>query len=240
MKKLFTVLCMAACLFGFSVNTFAAEDVKSQDAYISYGANLDSLVQELAAYSDEELNTLLSSATSEQDVQLLESWLAVKDELGAYVGVLECEAEEGKTEITVTMKFDFENRDVIMTYTANSETANIGFEKVLTKGEIFKKAGMNTLIGMGTVFFVLIFISLIIGTFKYIPNGAEKKNAKKAEPALEKEIELPSEDAEENLTDDLELVAVITAAIAAAEGTSTDGVVIRSIKRANNAKWKRA
>ena len=28
--------------------------------------------------------------------------------------------------------------------------------------------------------------------------------------------------------------------IAAAEGTSTDGVVIRSIKRADNAKWKKA
>ena len=37
---------------------------------------------------------------------------------------------------------------------------------------------------------------------------------------------------EENLTDDLELVAVITAAIAAAsENESTDGLVVRSIVR---------
>ena len=45
---------------------------------------------------------------------------------------------------------------------------------------------------------------------------------------------------EEDVTDDLELVAVISAAIAAAEGTSADGVVIRSIKRAKNGTWKRA
>ena len=40
--------------------------------------------------------------------------------------------------------------------------------------------------------------------------------------------------------DDLELVAVITAAIAASEGTSTEGFVVRSIMRAPGAKWKRA
>ena len=40
--------------------------------------------------------------------------------------------------------------------------------------------------------------------------------------------------------DDLQLIAVITAAIAAAEGTSTDGFVVRSIKRRSNNKWKKA
>mgnify|MGYP000898117842 CR=1 FL=1 len=41
----------------------------------------------------------------------------------------------------------------------------------------------------------------------------------------------------EDLTDDLELVAVIAAAIAASEGTSTDGFVVRSIKRRKSNKW---
>ena len=43
--------------------------------------------------------------------------------------------------------------------------------------------------------------------------------------------------AEENLADDGELVAVIAAAIAAAEGTTTDGFVVRSIKRRKSNKW---
>ena len=37
--------------------------------------------------------------------------------------------------------------------------------------------------------------------------------------------------------DDAELVAVIAAAIAAAEGTSTDGFVVRSIKRRKSNRW---
>ena len=43
----------------------------------------------------------------------------------------------------------------------------------------------------------------------------------------------------EDLTDDYELAAVIAAAIAASEGAaSTDGFVVRSIRRANTSKWK--
>ena len=34
--------------------------------------------------------------------------------------------------------------------------------------------------------------------------------------------------------DDLELIAVITAAIAASENTSTDGLVVRSIRKVNS------
>ena len=37
--------------------------------------------------------------------------------------------------------------------------------------------------------------------------------------------------------DDRELVAVITAAIAAYQGTSTDDLIVRSIKRAKKQNW---
>ena len=51
---------------------------------------------------------------------------------------------------------------------------------------------------------------------------------RKADPVVE-QIEQREETSQ--LTDDLELVAVISAAIAAAEGTSADGFVVRSIHR---------
>ena len=49
-----------------------------------------------------------------------------------------------------------------------------------------------------------------------------------ADPVVE-QIEQREETSQ--LTDDLELVAVISAAIAAAEGTTTDGFVVRSIRK---------
>lgn len=240
MKKLLTILCMAACLFSTTIQSFAAEDVKNTEAYTSYGSSFESIVQQLLGYSDEELEELKNTTTSEEDIQLIEAWETVKDDLGAYIGVLECEAEETENSLTVEMKFDFTNRDITMVYTADSESANISFDKVLTTKEILEKAGMNTLIGMGTTFIILIFISMLISTFSFIPKLFGNKKADKTEVVETKKEELPAIAAAEELTDDLELVAVITAAIAAAEGTSADGVVIRSIKRADNAKWKKA
>lgn len=109
-----------------------------------------------------------------------------------------------------------------------------------TMGQLMARAGLNTLIGMGTVFVVLILISLIISCFGLIPKMQEKFKKKATTP--EKAAPAPVQAAgveEEELSDDTELVAVIAAAIAAYEGTSTDGFRVRSIKRANTKKWQR-
>ena len=96
-----------------------------------------------------------------------------------------------------------------------------------------QRAGLNTLMGVGTVFVMLILLSLLISLFRFIPNpeakkAAEAKAAKEAQAAV---IAAAPVQAEENLADDGELVAVIAAAIAAAEGTTTDGFVVRSIRK---------
>lgn len=106
-------------------------------------------------------------------------------------------------------------------------------------GELMARAALNTLIGMGTVFAVLILISVIIACFGFIPKiqamFAKKADKVEATPAVEA---VPVAE-EEELADDTELVAVIAAAIAAYEGTSADGFRVRSIKRANTKKWQR-
>ena len=101
-------------------------------------------------------------------------------------------------------------------------------------GKTLQRAGLNTLMGIGTVFVMLILLSLLISLFRFIPNpeakkAAEAKAAKEAEAAAIAQT-APAQ-AEENLADDGELVAVIAAAIAAAEGTTTDGFVVRSIRK---------
>ncbi|MBQ1194517.1 MAG: OadG family protein, partial [Lachnospiraceae bacterium] len=69
--------------------------------------------------------------------------------------------------------------------------------------------------------------------FKFIPKIQEKlsnRNKSNAEIAVDNAISQIEEN--EELVDDLELVAVITAAIAAASGASSDGFVVRSIRKA--------
>lgn len=108
-----------------------------------------------------------------------------------------------------------------------------------TKGSLMVKAALNTVLGMGTVFVVLIIICLIISLFSFIPK-IQENFAKKKAPAKAPVAAAPVTPASEELADDEELVAVIAAAIAAYEGTSADGFRVRSIRRANTGNWKRA
>lgn len=111
---------------------------------------------------------------------------------------------------------------------------------VETLGERLSDAGINTLICIVVVFCVLIFISLVISLFGIIPKAQaamarrkEKKDDIKSleTDAVENTITQIAEKEESELVDDCELVAVIAAAIAASTGTSTDGFVVRSIRK---------
>lgn len=112
------------------------------------------------------------------------------------------------------------------------------------------RALLNTVMGMGTAFVVLTFISFIISLFKYIPAIQEKFSKKDAQPVpttkpvpkkppVVEEEEVMKEEVtkeEEELVDDAQLVAVITAAIMASRqatnAISADKLVVRSIRRA--------
>ena len=93
-----------------------------------------------------------------------------------------------------------------------------------------QNALMNTVLGMGTVFIMLIAIALIIYCFKIIP-VIQKKFEKKAEPVAETPKAAPVTAAPVQEADDLELVAVIAAAIAASENVPVDSFRVRTIKR---------
>lgn len=115
---------------------------------------------------------------------------------------------------------------------------------VYSKKELMASAGRNTIIGMGTVFVVLIFISFIISLFKFLPAlFAPKPKLPQIKEEIKPQAPVAAPKtvaaASENLMNDAELVAVITAAIYAASadmgGTgavSKDRLVVRSIRRA--------
>ncbi len=121
--------------------------------------------------------------------------------------------------------------------TAVGSTA-CGQARTESMGELMKRAGLNTVMGMGTVFLVLILISIIIYFLGFIGKAQNKKVVTKEPEAERAEKAVPEVPAAEvltagteDLTVDFELVAVIAAAIAASEGVSADSLVVRSIRR---------
>lgn len=158
--------------------------------------------------------------------------------------------KEKKAGYTATAVMAFEQRNVNMniSYDSDMVITDITFSPVYSTGEAMTKAALNTLLGMGSVFSVLVLIMFIIYAFGIIPkiqNAAAKKKAMKnsqnTENSVDKTIAQIAEKEENELVDDYELVAVISAAIAAYEGNSgTDGFVVRSIKKSQSKKWQNA
>ena len=162
-----------------------------------------------------------------------------------------------KNIVTITIPVQYEKYIVNYEYTLvpnpkaeyNPEELKYNLTQVVvasqkSMGELMKEAGLNTIMGMGVVFLALIFISFVIALFKYLPcSGAKELKKKEAEKkvAAEKTADkvvapVTTTEASENLMDNKELVAVITAAVMAASGstsaiTSSDTLIVRSIKR---------
>ena len=182
----------------------------------------------------------------------IESYLKGKDDGGKatainYDTLVIGYGKEGGYEVTVDLNCTNRNTELALSYNTEMQITNAAFNVHYSIAENLQKAALNTLLGMGTVFVILILISLIISLFGIFPKleasrKAKKEAAAKANaPAVAAPAPAPAAvpAVEEDLTDDLELVAVISAAIAAYEGSEdTSGYVVRSIRKST--KWQRA
>ncbi len=251
-KRLLLMVCMAACLLSSTAcsGSKESEEEAIDQQMVSYISQVtESLLEQMVSVPESELDNVEKGLLDEDQNALangIVSWKGVMKDTGSFVSVNSSNVELIDGEYVCTVQSTFENRNVefkvfYVMKKQNLEPTAVSFTPEYTVGENMSKAAMNTLMGMGTVFAVLIFISLLIGCFKYISvweNKMKAKAAPAANVAPAAVAETPVE--EEELVDDLELVAVITAAIAAASNSSTDGLVVRSIKRAPVSKWKRA
>ena len=231
----------------------AAEEVVEGGISASDRASLESYAQQsiemIVGMDDAQAEEILhpSSILSKyQDsmVASVQSWVNAKEELGAYKQILAQDIEVDD-DIVIKTDCEFENGESVVTTTLSLDDLSLVSMEFATAektmGQKMEEAVLNTLMGVCVVFVMLLFLSFLISQFKHISKleeGFKKKNAPAAPAPAPVAAPAPVE--EEEVVDDGELIAVIAAAIAAAEGTSTDGFVVRSIKKSNRNKWQRA
>lgn len=234
-KKILLIISM--CLIVLGLTACGKADPTKVDyngyTYDQLKSACENTVASLEAMSDTEKASYLASG-DEMLTNLVTRWEEAQEDVGEYVDLGEFTITKSGKTLTCEQEIIYENRPVILTYVYkyhNMELEDITVDQVLTLGEKMTNAALNTLMGMGVVFTVLILICLIIYCFKifpYIENRKKEKNADSA-PAVKETPVVPA--APVQAQDDLELAAVIAAAIAASTGTSTDDFVVRSIKR---------
>lgn len=237
-KKIALMLCLLMLALGLTAcgidkDTFDFYGMTYSDCETIMSQN----VQQLTAMSTDELAYVGANA-DDVYVKLFENWIKLVPELGAYQGMGTFSLSEAQDTLTLEQVIIYEKRELCMTFvlaydyeTKQVELVDTGVDLVYTMGEKMEKAALNTLMGMGTVFAVLILISLIIYCFRYISVLSDKMSGGGKKQEKQPEVTQTAEQHSQPLTDDLELVAVISAAIAASEGTSTDSFVVRSIHR---------
>lgn len=244
LKSLLAMVCVLALTLAMSVCAFAADTV-TEDETANYKSAAETLISQIAGFSDEEIENYLAQDDA-FTTATMESWKSVKDELGAYSSIVSQDVEKDGDVVTISTVAQFEKAkaDVVLMLDLGQQMyTSMTYSVEYSLAANMQRAGMNTLMGIGIVFLMLVFLSFVIGLFKYIEkfqNVGKKKAAEEAPKAEEAPAPaiVQSEAADEDFADDLELVAVISAAIAAYENTSGDSFVVRSIKKSN--KWHRA
>lgn len=261
MKKCIAILCMITCLFGLTACGSEAGLSEYEQHKVGNAQQLademvlylfsqymdDAAASSFDDYTAEEIEYILNNQYSiyvdgNAFIKAIDSFHSAGESMGAITGTNGSTAEIDGSEIIVEVEVTGEKKnataEIIFSNDMFMTLQSAALNPSATVGELMGNAALNTLIGMGTVFAVLILISLIISAFGVIPkiqaNMAKKKAAQTEVSGVDNAVTqiVEQETIEEEETDDCELVAVIAAAIAASEGAvTTDGFVVRSIRR---------
>ena len=229
-----TFLVMVALVIGSTSMVFAADKI-DESVKTSLVTTAEGLTDAIVALKDADIENYMNTG-DDFTTSAMQSWQTSKDELGAKKesnGKTTVTLKDDQYTVTVPVKFEKANANFVYVFESTGTPVSMSVDVQYGLGKTLQRAGLNTLMGVGTVFVMLLLFSLLISLFRFIPNpeakkAAEAKAAKEAQAAV---IAAAPVQAEENLADDGELVAVIAAAIAAAEGTTTDGFVVRSIRK---------
>ena len=111
----------------------------------------------------------------------------------------------------------------------------------MTIAQALAEGGQTAVIGLATVFSVLIILMIVITIMKMVFYKDPSKSAPTPAPVVPEPVK-PVTPVKTDEMDDEELIAVITAAIAASLNTSTYNLRIKSLRRIDNNQpaWNRA
>ena len=250
--KCFIAVCVAALMSAMLAGcgkTAGSGLEPDLDARLKSGAG--EAVSQVILMSDAQVDAYIDQFNSEQNTVYangFNSWKNEKKELGSFDHYESAEVTQTSKGYTVTIIAAFEKRKCEIIYGVNARLDDINelaFNPVYSLSEKMGQAGINLVIGMGTVFAVLIFLTWVISLFKYINKAqtrmeaGRKTDSQQPKPEEEPDVQLSAAAAPD--TQDEELQAVIAAAIAAYEADSepgidkqeslNNGLFVRSFKR---------
>ena len=238
------VLTLSACGGNKDNSILENEKTAVEQSMMSFASELESyrglsdsqVEQYISSIESYKKNNQITEEQAKMNEDVITEWHEIEADIGTFKGFGDFDFDSAGKTYTATLTINYSNRDVHLVYVISKNDFDItgaNVEIVYTLGEKMSKAGINTLLGIGIVFVMLVLMSVVIYAFNLIPYLRSRFSKNKQE---EKKVEIGTFEGEEERTeqpvgDDKELIAVIAAAIAASTGMSTDDFVVRSIRR---------
>jgi hypothetical protein len=233
MKKWLLVLGMITCIFGVSLSAEAAETTAavpevSEDQVAAYG---DQLVESIATVCAQ--NQQSQYASNPVIAAALDSWTVALEDMGSYVKILEHTAELTADGAVANVKVEGTKSDamvkIVMDETYN--LVSITTTPISPVGEWAKTGTIVVLVALGAVFVVFLIVGFAKSRSGFVPK-IKAAFTDQPETGRQPDNAIAQIVSKEEYFDDRELVAAIAAAIAASSGaSSTDGFVVRSIRK---------
>lgn len=200
MKKFISILAVMTCVFTLTAcsgttTTLEGEPLSTEESagLIAQGESMIDYLQLLADGTelDEQLDETVFKAA-------LQSWENAITDIGEINGYEnEYAVQSDKNEVSVNIGIIGSDHDANFVVVLNEKATS--YDELYTSlttnvtysfAELMKQAALNTVLGMGTTFIVLILLAVLIYLFRYLPGllgmnkKAEEAPAPKAAPAV--------------------------------------------------------
>ena len=172
------LLVMAALIIGSTSMVFAADKV--DDSVKNTLVNTaEGLTDTIIGLADADIENYLNSG-DDFTTSAMQSWQSSKDELGSKKdknGETSVTLKDDQYTVTVPVKFEKADANFVYVFDSTGTPVSLSVDVQYGMGKTLQRAGLNTLMGIGTVFVMLILLSLLISLFRFIPNPEAKKAA---------------------------------------------------------------
>lgn len=208
--SLILALCMAVPVFA-DLDQTTADNLKT---------SVQQFLEQVYTMDEDTLQQMKSSGGFYE--VFYNSWEESRDEVGEVQSVEVKDVKEAKDgTITVTSEVQFAKRSAeVLVYFDGSTMQPTNYEMNIsyTLGEKLEQAAQNMAVGLIVVFAILVFLTIVIYLFRFIPHGDKSKKAQSdleapAAPASRPAAAKASAATAAGRESDDELVAVMAAAI---------------------------
>ena len=174
------VVCAASITFSGASLVLADGEIDDQTK-TTIETTAEGLTETIIPLTDKQIEAYMESGDDFTE-NAMTAWNGAKEELGDMkeTGSVEIEYSNDEYTATVPVTFEKENAEFIYVFDKNLTPTSLSVDVKYSFATTMKNAALNTVMGLGTVFVILIMLIFLISLFQFIPgSGAQEAKAKK-------------------------------------------------------------